>query len=117
MIGDGDCGEIGGMKIGKGNRSTRRKPAPAPLCPPQIPHELPRFEPGRRGGKPATNRLSYGAALSMYYIGIVPDPPVHIPDHEEYLGIPTFPGLKKKENSISLELLYTFVPLSIVLLS
>jgi hypothetical protein len=28
MIGDGDCGEIGGMKIGRGNRSTRRKPAP-----------------------------------------------------------------------------------------
>jgi hypothetical protein len=25
------------MKIGKGNRSARRKPAPAPLCPPQIP--------------------------------------------------------------------------------
>jgi hypothetical protein len=37
VIGDGDCGKIGGMKIGKGNRSTRRKPAPAPLCPPQIP--------------------------------------------------------------------------------
>jgi hypothetical protein len=36
MIGEGDCGEIGGMKIGRGNRSTRRKPAPAPLCPPQI---------------------------------------------------------------------------------
>jgi hypothetical protein len=30
-------GEFGGMKIGRGNRSTRRKPAPAPLCPPQIP--------------------------------------------------------------------------------
>jgi hypothetical protein len=30
-------GAIGGMKIGRGNRSTRRKPAPAPLCPPQIP--------------------------------------------------------------------------------
>jgi hypothetical protein len=39
MIGDGDCGEIGGMKIGTVNRSTRRKPAPAPLCPPQIPHD------------------------------------------------------------------------------
>jgi hypothetical protein len=26
MIGDSDCGEIGGMKIGKGNGSTRRKP-------------------------------------------------------------------------------------------
>jgi hypothetical protein len=38
MIDDGDCGAIGGMKIGKGNRSTRRNPAPAPLCPPQIPH-------------------------------------------------------------------------------
>jgi hypothetical protein len=35
----GDCedGEFGGMKIGRGNRSTRRKPAPAPLCPPKIP--------------------------------------------------------------------------------
>jgi hypothetical protein len=35
----GDCndGEFGGMKIGRGNRSTRRKPAPAPLCPSQIP--------------------------------------------------------------------------------
>jgi hypothetical protein len=39
MIDDGDCGEIGGMKIGGGNRSTRRKPAPAPLCPPQMPHD------------------------------------------------------------------------------
>jgi hypothetical protein len=35
----GDCedGEFGGIKIGRGNRSTRRIPAPAPLCPPQIP--------------------------------------------------------------------------------
>jgi hypothetical protein len=33
-----DAGEIGGMMIGKGNRSTRRKPAPVPLCPPQNPH-------------------------------------------------------------------------------
>jgi hypothetical protein len=39
MLGDGDCGGINGMKIGSGNRSTRRKPAPAPLCPPQIPHD------------------------------------------------------------------------------
>jgi hypothetical protein len=39
MIDEGDCGAIGGMKIDTGNRSTRRKPAPAPLCPPQIPHD------------------------------------------------------------------------------
>jgi hypothetical protein len=30
MIGDVDCGEIGGMKIGRGNRSTLKKPAPQP---------------------------------------------------------------------------------------
>jgi hypothetical protein len=35
--GDYDDGEIGGM-IGRGNRSTRRKPAPVPLCAPQTPH-------------------------------------------------------------------------------
>jgi hypothetical protein len=35
--GDYGDGEFGGRKIGGGNRSTRRKAAPAPLCPPQIP--------------------------------------------------------------------------------
>jgi hypothetical protein len=63
MIDEGDCGAIGGMKVGRGNRKTRRKPAPAPLCPPQIPHDQTRARtPDRRGGKPATNGLSYGAA-------------------------------------------------------
>jgi hypothetical protein len=42
MIDDGDCGTVGGMKIGRGNRSTRRKPVPVPLCPPQSPHDLTR---------------------------------------------------------------------------
>jgi hypothetical protein len=46
MIDEGDCGAIGGMKIGRGNRSTRRKLAPAPLCPPQIPHDQTGLEPG-----------------------------------------------------------------------
>jgi hypothetical protein len=36
-LGDYDDGEIGGM-ICRGNRSTRSKPAPVPLCPPQTPH-------------------------------------------------------------------------------
>jgi hypothetical protein len=57
MIDDGDCGAMVGMKIGRGNRSTRRKPAPAPLCPAQIS--------GRRGGKPATDRLGYGATSAV----------------------------------------------------
>jgi hypothetical protein len=59
-----DDGEFGGMKICRGNRSTRRKSAPTPLCPPQIPLDQTGARTrGRRGGKPATNRLSYGAAL------------------------------------------------------
>jgi hypothetical protein len=39
MIDDGECVAIGGMKIGKGNRSTRRKPTPALLCLPEIPYD------------------------------------------------------------------------------
>jgi hypothetical protein len=40
MIDDDDYGAVGGMRIGRGNRNTRREPAPVPLCPPQIPHDL-----------------------------------------------------------------------------
>jgi hypothetical protein len=61
MMGEGDCGEIGGIKIGKGNRSTWRKPATLSTTNPTLLD--PGLNPGRRGGKPATNRLSYGAAL------------------------------------------------------
>jgi hypothetical protein len=57
-----------GMRIGRGNRSTLRKPAQVPLRPPQIPHNL-GSNPGRRGGKPATNRLSYGTAQVGTNIG------------------------------------------------
>jgi hypothetical protein len=39
--GNYDDGEFGGMMIGKRNRSTRRKPAPVPLCVPQIRYALP----------------------------------------------------------------------------
>jgi hypothetical protein len=57
-----DCGEADGMYIGRGNRSSRRKPAPAPLLSITKSHiSDPGLNPGRRSGKPATNRLSYGA--------------------------------------------------------
>jgi hypothetical protein len=45
----GDCehGEVGGVnEFGRGNWSTRRKHAPTPLCPPQIPLTRPGREPG-----------------------------------------------------------------------
>jgi hypothetical protein len=54
---DYDDGEIGGM-IGKVNRSTQRKPAPLPLCPPQTPHAA-----RKRTRAAATNGLSYGTAI------------------------------------------------------
>jgi hypothetical protein len=57
---DDDCGAVSGISD-RGNRSTRRKPIPALLCP-QIPHDL-GSNPGRDVGKRATNRLRYGAAV------------------------------------------------------
>jgi hypothetical protein len=54
-----DCGEADGMQIGRGNRSSRRKPAPVPLLSITKSHMTrPGFESG-----PATNRLSYGTPL------------------------------------------------------
>jgi hypothetical protein len=35
-----EYGAFGGMRIGRGNRSAERKPTPAPLSPPHIPHHL-----------------------------------------------------------------------------
>jgi hypothetical protein len=48
------------MLIGKGNRSTRRKSAPVPLYPPQIPHDLTGREPGPQRWEAS---LSYGTAF------------------------------------------------------
>jgi hypothetical protein len=49
-------------ELAGGNRSTRRKPALVTLCPPQIPYDDLGSNSGHRGGKPTTNRLSYGTA-------------------------------------------------------
>jgi hypothetical protein len=39
MIDDDECGAVSGM-IGRGNRSTLRKPSLVSPCPLQIPHDL-----------------------------------------------------------------------------
>jgi hypothetical protein len=51
MIDGDDCGAIGGMNECQG------KPAPVPLCPPQIPHDLSRVT--------ETDRMSYGTAVQV----------------------------------------------------
>jgi hypothetical protein len=56
---DYDDGEFGGMMIGRENRSTRRKPAPVSLCPPQTPHTLQDANSKRSSGNTAPNRLHY----------------------------------------------------------
>jgi hypothetical protein len=40
MIDDDKRGAVDETRIGRGNRSTREKPAPVPLYQPQIPHDL-----------------------------------------------------------------------------
>jgi hypothetical protein len=40
MIDGDECVAVGGMRISRGNRSTRRKTAPVSLCPPQNPHDM-----------------------------------------------------------------------------
>jgi hypothetical protein len=56
-------GAKGGIKIGRGNRSTRRKPAAVTHCPPQIPH----YPTWNRTLVAAvgSHRLSYETALKL----------------------------------------------------
>jgi hypothetical protein len=65
MIDEGDCGAIGEMKIGRGNQSTGRNLPQRHFVHHKFHMTRPGLNPGRRGGKPATNRLSYGAAYLL----------------------------------------------------
>jgi hypothetical protein len=58
---DDECGAVGGMRIGRGNWSTQRKPATLSTTNPTWPDLG--LNPFRRSGKPVTNCLSYGTAL------------------------------------------------------
>jgi hypothetical protein len=69
---DYDDGEIGGM-IGKGNRSTQRKPAPVPLCPPQTPHvSRTRTRAAAVGSQRLTAWVTARPWLILYKVGRTP---------------------------------------------
>jgi hypothetical protein len=64
---DDEYGAFGGMRISEGNRSTRRKPTPVPLCLPQIPHDLTLYQ--TRAAAVRNRRLTVCAvaqATTMY---------------------------------------------------
>jgi hypothetical protein len=65
---DDDYGAIGGMRIGRGYRNTRRKPIPVPLFSPQIPHDLnwARTQTAAVGNRRL--RLRYGTASGIRII-------------------------------------------------
>jgi hypothetical protein len=67
---DDACGAVGGMRIGRGKRSTRRKPAPVPLCLPQIPHDLTRA--AAVGSRRLTAWLWHGLISRSNSIGMNP---------------------------------------------
>jgi hypothetical protein len=61
------------MKSTGENRSTRGKTSPSATLSTTNPTSTdPGSKPGLRGGRPATNRLSHGTALSIYCIYNVP---------------------------------------------
>jgi hypothetical protein len=57
----GDCDDGGMNGFGRENRSIRRKPAPTPLCPPQIPLARPRRE--TRAAAVGSQRLTASAMV------------------------------------------------------
>jgi hypothetical protein len=66
---DNECGIVSGTRIGRGNRSVRRKSCPVTFCPPQLSHNM-ISNPGRHGGKRATSHLSYGTAMLSCWCSI-----------------------------------------------
>jgi hypothetical protein len=63
---DDECGAVGGMKNWKGKPKYSEKTCPsATLCTTKTTRLDLGSNQGRRGEKPATNRLSYGAALAV----------------------------------------------------
>jgi hypothetical protein len=60
---DDECGAVGGMRTGRVGRSTRRKPAPVPFCPPQIPPD----QGSNRAAEVGSRRLTAWAMARLFW--------------------------------------------------
>jgi hypothetical protein len=87
-------GEFGGMRTGRENWSTQSKPAPVPLCPPQIPHDL------------TWDRTQAATVESQRLTAWV----MAWPEPEG--SLPCYPGLCPYHPTLLLEDPYTFIPQS-----
>jgi hypothetical protein len=66
-IGEGDCGENWWNEDWQGKPKYSEKACPSATLSTTNPTSLdPGLNPGRRGGKPPTNRLSYGASILLH---------------------------------------------------
>jgi hypothetical protein len=70
MIDGDECGATGTMNEWQRNRSTRRKPGPLPLCPPQISHDLSRDR--TRTSAVESRRLTAWATERWLWADILP---------------------------------------------
>jgi hypothetical protein len=64
MIDGDDCGAVSVTNLWQGKPKYSVETCPLALCPPYIQHDLTLSNPGRSGGKPATNHLSYDTAVA-----------------------------------------------------
>jgi hypothetical protein len=84
MIDDDECEAVGGMRNGRGNPSSRRKPVPMPLCPPQMPHVLSLNEPGLP--------LSEASDSTHFYVFVRMETSLCV-IHAQYIPAPGIPCL------------------------
>jgi hypothetical protein len=73
---DNDCGAIGGMQIGRGIWSTSRNLRQRHFDHYESHMTWMDYNTGRCGGKPATNRLSYGTAFQIGNSRLIPVIPI-----------------------------------------
>jgi hypothetical protein len=78
MTDDDECGAVGGMKIGEGNQSIRRKPAPMSLRSTQILHFLTWYRTrAEAAGNPRLTASAMACPLDVPYCSKLSSPSQH----------------------------------------